>query len=29
MNPVITAHALGAGDLDGLRTMYLGRPCRA
>lgn len=27
MNPVITASAFGAGDLDGLQTMYLSQPC--
>lgn len=27
MNPVIQAHDFGAGDLDGLRTMYLSQPC--
>jgi hypothetical protein len=27
MNPTITVHDFGPGDLDGLRTAYLERPC--
>ncbi len=29
MNPVIEAHDFGAGDVEGLRTMYLSQPCAA